>query len=263
MLSKIRKGLFNSLPSCVLVFVLNIMPSYLFKIKKISRNVYLLIGGTDLYICRPKRLFKYKDGVNSRLSRLRDKYFIDDIDFIKGDLVIDIGSNIGEVPMAIRAAGNKISVIAIEPDVIEFQVLKKNLLESDTLYNCFLGEHTGYLYASYNNNSGDTHIVTPDHNDVRSKVLVKLHALDDLLSEINIESVKLLKLEVEGYEPEVLNGARQTLKVVQFVTVDTSPEREGKDTFDEVFVLMRELSFEMIANHNRSSVIFKNSNYIC
>lgn len=263
MLHKIRKKLFDSLPSCILIFFLNMMPSYLFKIKKVSKNIYLLKGDANLYICRPKRLFKYKEGVNNRLSRLRDKYFIGDIDFAKGDLVIDIGSNIGEVPIAIRAAGNKINVIAIEPDTIEFLVLKKNLFESDTLYNCFLGDRNGYLHASYNNNSGDTHIVTPDHKDVSSKVLVKLYALDDLLSNVDIESVKLLKLEVEGYEPEVLNGARQTLKVVQFVAVDTGPEREGKDTFDEVFDLMREFSFEMIANHNRSSVIFKNRNYFC
>jgi len=77
------------------------------------------------------------------------------------------------------------------------------------------------------------------------KVIVPVEKLDNIKTENNI---KLLKVEAEGFEPEVLEGAIDTLKKVQYVAVDFGPERgyEQKDTIIEVNNFLLENNFQLI-----------------
>ena len=52
------------------------------------------------------------------------------------------------------------------------------------------------------------------------------------LDDFKIKQIKLLKIDAEGYEPEVLSGSIATLSQTEYVAVDFGPERglEQKDT---------------------------------
>ena len=46
------------------------------------------------------------------------------------------------------------------------------------------------------------------------------------LDSYNFKKIKLLKLEAEGSEFEVLNGSLNTLKNIDYISVDYGPEEE-------------------------------------
>jgi len=265
MLSKIKILFFDLLPVKLLIYVLNIKSNYMFTATKIEKAVYKLESDNlELFFARPRRLFKYKRGIRYRLNELKTKYFLSEINFNNFDVVVDCGSNIGELPKALRMDSNKnLKVIAIEPDPIEFKVLQKNLLKGDYSFNEFLSFETNIVQARYENESGDTHILTIDHDELgdKSSTPVLAHSLDSLLEPLNLDSIRLLKIEVEGAEPEVLQGAKSVLKIVDFVAVDTGPERGIKNTFEQVNFFLVSHGFKLIDKNYPYSVLFQSVKY--
>jgi len=258
---KIKLIIYNLLPEFILIFLLNLKSDYLFKVKKFENNCYILKSDDlDLYISRPKRLFKYKNGTKNRLNQIRKKYFLDEINFMQGDILIDCGSNIGEVPVAIRYFTYvNLHVVAIEPDPIEFSVLKRNLLITDLALNMFLSNKFSIAHAKFSNNSGDTQLLINDHlTFFRKKYsLVRTYTLDQVIIPLKFKHIKLLKIEVEGLEPEVLIGAEAVLRITDYVAVDTGPERNGKFTFAEVKNIMSKNGFEILSCNQNLSVLFR------
>ena len=263
--SKIKIVFFDTVPIRLLIYILNLKSNYLFKATKIENNVYNLKSeDLELFFVHPRRLFKYKRGIRYRLNELKNKYFLSEIIFNDSDVIVDCGSNIGELPKALRMTLRKnLTVIAIEPDPVEFYVLQKNLIKTDYSFNKFLSFETSIVQVRFENESGDTHIVTSDHDQlgVKSNIPVLAHSLDSLLAPLNLKSIKLLKIEVEGSESEVLQGAKSVLKIVDFVALDTGPERGIKNTFDEVNSYLVNHGFKLIRKNYPYSVLFQSVKY--
>jgi hypothetical protein len=55
--------------------------------------------------------------------------------------------------------------------------------------------------------------------------MVEVTTISSLLNERKIAAVKLLKLEAEGAEPEILAGAEDCLERVEYISADLGPER--------------------------------------
>ncbi len=258
--SSIKKFIFIHSFNDFLALLLNINRGYLFRVEKWGKNHYMLFSdNTSIFISRPKRLFKYKNGIKNRFDQILDKYFVNEIVFLKDDVIIDCGSNIGELPLAIRSMNvEPVTIIAIEPDPIEFKILKSNLQKSDFLYNYFLCDKPGIATAQYVNDLGDSHLIAKHElfNLDKSTFLVTTHTLDTIFLSIRPDSIKLLKIEVEGFELEVLKGATEALKVTSFVAVDTGPERDGAFVFSEVNNFLTKAGFRLLKNNNNFSVLF-------
>ena len=84
------------------------------------------------------------------------------------------------------------------------------------------------------------------------------------LDSFNFENIKLIKLEAEGHEIEVLKGSVNTLKNTEYITVDYGPEKgkEGNMTLPEVTnFLFKENFIIENASSNRYTCLFKNLNF--
>lgn len=83
------------------------------------------------------------------------------------------------------------------------------------------------------------------HLPSRRKVPVR--RLDGLLSDIEIDKPIALKIDVEGFELEVLRGAPQTLKRVDCVIIETSIARrfEGSPLFADIIGEMAKHQFDL------------------
>jgi FkbM family methyltransferase len=258
MLSPLKQYLYNSLPEFLIIKLINCNPKYLIKIKRENDKFLISSNGISLYLGRAKRLYKYKLGIEKRYSEIIQKYFINEIKFKTGDIVVDIGANIGELGKAIRTS-DIIQYIAIEPDPIEFEILKKNTTKKDILFNTFLSNEVKFSKVRYANDTGDTHLFTLDHGDdlAYHSIPILTNTLDNLLLNYKSTKFKLLKIEAEGSEPEILLGAINTLNRTEYVSVDTSPERGTLDTFDSVFKILTQESFILIKNDKKDSAIFQ------
>ncbi len=123
------------------------------------------------------------------------------------DLVVDVGANIGvHTVFFARAVGSTGTVMAFEPQRIIFQNLCANLSLNSVIntysYNVAVGDAIGSIkvpvldYESANNFSG--HI---------EGELVQVITIDSL----NLPYCRLIKLDVEGMELKVLQGAANTI----------------------------------------------------
>lgn len=132
-----------------------------------------------------------------------------------GDVAIDVGANIGLTALAAsRAVGDSGAVLAVEPHPRIFGYLRKNVALNQagnvTLFNVALGnrEEAGTLRDM---RADDTGFLAPGGSGIE----VPVRRLDQL--PIPNASIALMKIDVEGYERFVLEGAAATLPRTQCV----------------------------------------------
>lgn len=160
------------------------------------------------------------------------------------DLFIDIGANIGSY--TILASGEKKSKsISIEPIPTTFKNLTDNSLinhlqDKITALNIGIGSSKGILKFT---KSLDTvnHVATEDEKET---IDVKVNTLDSIISDQN---PTLLKIDVEGFETEVLEGAKNTLNKKELkaiiIELNGSGERYGYDE-DRIYQKLIEHGFK-------------------
>ncbi|RME19564.1 MAG: FkbM family methyltransferase [Bacteroidetes bacterium] len=141
-----------------------------------------------------------------------------EIDLIKkivrpGDVVLDIGANIGFYTMIFsEAVKEKGKVFAFEPDPKNFHRLKNNTqyLGNVIVENKAISHQTQTikLYSSELNVDYRTYA----HPDSQNYTEVQAVSLDDYLREKNITCVDFIKMDIQGYESFALQGMIETIK---------------------------------------------------
>jgi FkbM family methyltransferase len=129
-----------------------------------------------------------------------------------GDIFIDVGSSIGLMTLtASFAVGKQGKVFSFEPDAKRYENLLNSIainnIENVVAFNCGLGmeEKSTRLYKDR---------VSPSLIEVKRNApyeTVKIVSLDAILNKRKISTVKFIKIDVEGYEDEVLMGAEELL----------------------------------------------------
>jgi FkbM family methyltransferase len=202
--------------------------------------------GDTLYIARKSRLRYHLKGLDRRRSKLMAEYLVPEGLIRPGDLVLDCGANIGEFSIAARKAGAE--AIAFEPDTTELTALQRNAEA--------FGGITCLPYALWNddtqleffdaNDTGDSSLFDP--GKAKGSTKVEARKLDTLHAQgLLPQATRLIKIEAEGAEPEIIEGGTTFLKTVDYITVDMGPERGlGKEnTVAPVVRQLTELGFEM------------------
>ncbi|HEX6007548.1 MAG TPA: FkbM family methyltransferase [Burkholderiales bacterium] len=114
-------------------------------------------------------------------------------------IAIDIGAHVGSLTrqMAVHFA----SVIAFEPNPLNFACLQENATASTVAhFNVALGADEGYCdMAQHADNSGCWRVIPGG--------AVRIAPLDSFA----FENVDLIKIDVEGFEGQVIRGAQQTI----------------------------------------------------
>ncbi len=85
---------------------------------------------------------------------------------------------------------------------------------------------------------------------------IKSVTLDNFFKHKIQKRIKLIKIEAEGAEPEILQGALKLLKKTEFVSIDVSPERYGthgvfgKSTFESCKKILHKNNYKLIFKKN-------------
>jgi FkbM family methyltransferase len=192
------------------------------------------------YFYSLKRGIKYyRLGLEHRAIEIASSYGIDNISFNKGDVVIDCGANTGDLHLYV--SGFDCEYIAFEPDPVVFKALNLNVPEYS--YNIALSDKAGDLDFFLSSDNADSSLVQPSY--FTSKQLVKVKRLDDIIQR---KDIKLLKIEAEGHELEVLFGASNILNIIEFIAVDGSCEKgvEKESTLEGVINYLIPLGFDIV-----------------
>lgn len=124
------------------------------------------------------------------------------------DLFVDVGANIGSFTI-LASAEKQAKTIAIEPVPSTFQCLLDNVRLNDLnakveLVNKGISSRQGKLYFTKNFDSIN-HVSKQYSNE---DIEVEVSTLDTV---VNFRSPILIKIDVEGYEYEVIQGGENTL----------------------------------------------------
>lgn len=201
-------------------------------------------GDMSIFVARKSRLHFNLLGIQKRQAQLQAEYLLNSELIRSGDLVIDCGANVGEFSMICAKAGAQ--VIAFEPDPREFMALAKNAegREIQPIQRA-LWKEDGELTFFDSNDDGDSSLIDPGTSsqsfNVRTQRL-------DAVPELPSGPIRLIKLEAEGAEPEILEGMKKTLERIEYLTVDMGPERGVKkeNTVAEVTNALYAAGFQMI-----------------
>lgn len=224
--SKIKYSLKNLLPKVVFSFILELWQKIFIKFVDAIDKLRLkkFITYTPVKIAHGEQNFSLfispKNGFIDKHIYLYGTYEPQILDLIakylkKGDMFVDIGANIGQHSMfAASIVSNHGKVYSFEPiPRIYSQLLdsvKINHFEAiiDS-YNVALGAEskTETLYIEKNNVGGSS-IVGLHANDSVG-ITVDIKCGDDILG--NIQHIDMVKIDVEGYEYEVLVGMQKAL----------------------------------------------------
>jgi FkbM family methyltransferase len=173
------------------------------------------------------------------------------------ETIIDVGANVGEFSLAMLNF-YQTRVIAVEPVDRTFQCLKENLAAFSNRSECFNlalsnnEEETNFFIAEDLENSS---FIRPQV--FQSRKVVQTETLEKFLEKRNIEKVDLLKMDAEGFEPEVLSGLGRLLHRIVNYTIDCSPERLGKSTTNEVrqFFILNQIPYREFTDKESGRVI--------
>jgi FkbM family methyltransferase len=104
-------------------------------------------------------------------------------------------------------------VIAVEP-VAENQACLRRTIDANRLSNVTLvdaaaGEQDGVLTLSLSDGCPGAHSAVLQRGGPHREV--PLTAIDSLVARLSLDRVDFMKVDVEGYEPQVIQGARRTL----------------------------------------------------
>lgn len=138
-------------------------------------------------------------------------------------LVLDIGANIGAHTLHLaQLVGQQGRVMAFEPTKFAFRKLHRNLelnpllAKRVTAYQCFLTENDddevpSAIYSSWP--LGKQFGLHSKHlgQEMRTEA-ASSRSLDGILAETSSQKVQLVKLDVDGFECDVLRGATSLLR---------------------------------------------------
>jgi FkbM family methyltransferase len=171
-----------------------------------------------------------------------------------GDTFVDCGANIGYFSvLATGLVGPHGRVVAIEANPQTFELLKRNL----ALNGCGTPVH-----CAVTTNAGEVDIFVSDMGDVYSSLRtgglvtgdsvrsykVPGRPLDEVVEDLGLDRVHVVKVDIEGGELDVLRSARRTmtqLRPVWIVEYGTNTWPAFGATAEQLLALVKDRGYEI------------------
>lgn len=181
----------------------------------------------------------------------QDEYGIRKMNFEDGDIIIDIGANVGSVSLYIAKKYPNVKIYSYEAHPINYKNLLRNIdcngITNITAHNLAVS-HTDNETVNITlapSNTGSSSIFKSLKTD--NKLLnfdVKTISLDTIVTANDIKKIKFLKIDCEGSEFDILENFKQSdnVEVVDMsVEIHTFMESKGKNT-DSLIKLCNKIS---------------------
>ena len=193
-----------------------------------------------------------------------DKFLPTVIGKIKeNEVIIDIGANIGDTLFRLLNINTRPYYYCIEADNFFFEYLQKNKKSLDVniqnkiiLIKTIVGDQLqGYLSET----------TTGTKSLIESDIGIKSKKLDDIIMEYKIKNIKLIKVDVDGFDYNILFSAINELKnnkpdiFFEYMPLDES----GKKNYLSLIEKLNEIGYSnwTMLNHV-GSLIFENKGYM-
>ncbi len=176
------------------------------------------------------------------------------------NLLLDVGASEGTYSLQLRQHGYEGNILSFEPLSESFAVLQQRMAR-DPLWSCenlALGDSDGMIDINVSGHKtsssilpmSEAHISAMPSSAYVDLEKVRVACLDSLKSNmIKRDAAIYLKVDVQGFEKQVLDGARETLKQTRVIELELSlaPMYMGAADFMEMFTYLTQLEFKMVS----------------
>lgn len=182
----------------------------------------------------------------------------------KDDIVVDLGANQGIYTCYAAQRAPSGWVYAVEPDDENLHRLRAHLelnqISNVTVVPKCVGDRTGKAYFKKGPTSGTGEVLEEDEPGTGATEVDQI-TLDDLMTEFQIPTVDLLKIDVEGAEKRVLLGAVGHLASVRRIAL----EYHSAALASEVEKLLGDRNFSVLREPSaaRSHILYFQNDVLC
>ena len=174
------------------------------------------------------------------------------------DMIIDVGANVGQFALRCRQSGYDGDIVSFEP-LREAHAVLSQRAATDPKWTVAermaVGDHNGTVEINVANNSESSSVLPmlgshtealPESKYIEKQV-VPIRRLDDVIGAGKEGRGILLKLDVQGLEPEVLSGATELLPQVTALKLEMSliPLYEGETLFLKMCSTLEQQGFQL------------------
>ena len=182
--------------------------------------------------------------------------------------IFDVGANMGQFSNAARCFYPKANIFSFEPDPETFKTLVKNTQKFSNIsaYNYAFGNEDGMIEFNKNSYHHSSSILKlhKENTDFPggniTTIKVDIFCLDTKIVDFAIQKPALLKLDVQGFELQVLKGGVNSLSEFKYILLEASLDTlyEDQPDFSQInnfleqngFYLYKMMDFNMGKNLN-------------
>jgi len=190
----------------------------------------------------------------SEASQLVRQLFVHQI-----DVVFDVGANTGQFAQQLRDAGFPGRIVSFEPSSAAHSTLSKRACRDANWViapRMALGDHDGTISLNLAGNSVSSSVLpmlpshvsaAPESHYIGAET-ADLRTLDSVSTEFATDTDRIfLKLDVQGFEHKVLQGAEQFLRRAVGIQIELSmvPLYDGEHLFHPMLHDLEERGYEM------------------
>ncbi len=174
--------------------------------------------------------------------------------------ILDIGANEGQFAEKITTLLPEAKIICFEPLQEPFEKLKRKFIENKnfSFFKIALGNKEGYQKIFRNEYSPSSSILKMksahknafDFARQEFEEEIKIGKLDNIMRQIKVEKPYLVKMDVQGYETEVIDGGIKVIENASLIILETSfiELYESAPLFDSIYEKLKALNFEYIGS---------------
>lgn len=175
----------------------------------------------------------------------------------KGDTILDIGASIGWYTCKVsKLAGDNGKIIAIEPNPRNYEYLKKNI-EINNLNNIITINIGVWSYRKKINllceGYGSTLKFHNEIENVKRKIItINVNTIDNIISELKLNKINLIKMDIEGSEVEALVGAKNSLKKLDKLKLSIAAYHKnafGVESYKILVPFLERLNFKILKQY--------------
>lgn len=181
----------------------------------------------------------------------------------KIDLLLDVGANSGHYAQQMRSNGFDKKIISFEPLKSVFKQLELNSSKDPNwqVENYAVGNEdvTSYINVAANTFSSSllnmlpTHLESAPESEFVSKEEIEIKKLDSIIHNFSSpESRVMLKIDTQGYEKKVLEGASDSLNNIYILQLEMSiiPLYQDEMIFTEMISYLDSLNYQLFSLEN-------------
>jgi len=174
------------------------------------------------------------------------------------ELFIDIGSHIGQMSLFVGKHFPGIEIISFEPSPTTTARHKANMSRNNLSYNLLpiaLSDHEGaaQLYMPKKThvkeylkfNDGRFSLLPSIDTEIDDSTVIKMTTLDKVLSNTQKSKKILIKMDVEGFELEVIRGATNILTQCEVILIIELTMKEQPEKCQKVINLLAQYGYKM------------------